>query len=215
MLNLISKIIVLNELKVIKFDDLGDITNSLNIDIFNIFSIDYGLNNETINITISNNGYHVRYIEMNSANFISWLKSKNIFTDYNKDSLYILRNSDFLDVKNIFSCIGETQVNVGRGGSQKAHVLSHLDFRLSLYLMAMFSFDIRLIYSLNTFNHISKDRYLSWTNKFKRYVFPTNSNMYNPIQIKKFPWYCKINDLCEYHLECGEVKSNTIKDFLS
>jgi hypothetical protein len=68
---------------------------------------------------------------------------------------------------------------VGRGGSQKAHALSHLDFRLSSYLMAMFNFDYNLIYSLNSFNFMGKDRYLSYmdkprSNKFVRINLENN-----------------------------------------
>lgn len=47
----------------------------------------------------------------------------------------------------------------------KAHALSPLDFRLSCYLMAMFNFDYNLISSLNSFNIMSKDRYLSYMDK--------------------------------------------------
>jgi hypothetical protein len=76
--------------------------------------------------------------------------------------MYILRGGNFLDMKNIFSMVNGNQTNLGRGGSQKAHMLSPLDFRLSYYLMAMFKFNINLISYLNTFDEIGKDRYLSW-----------------------------------------------------
>ena len=77
---------------------------------------------------------------------------------FNKKS--ILRNGNFLDIKNLFDAVNNCQVNLGRGGSQKSHLLSPLDFILSAYLMAMFNFDYKLISSLNTFN-LSKERYLS------------------------------------------------------
>jgi hypothetical protein len=70
-----------------------------------------------------------------------------------------------LDIKNLFARIQNRNVNVGRGGSQKAHALSPLDFRLSSYLMAMFKFDYKFISSLNSFNVMSKDRYLSYMDK--------------------------------------------------
>jgi hypothetical protein len=72
-----------------------------------------------------------------------------------------------MDIKNLFAKIQNRNVNVGRGGSQKAHALSPLDFRLSTYLMAMFKFDYNLISSLNSFNFMSKDRYLSYMDKPK------------------------------------------------
>jgi len=56
-------------------------------------------------------------------------------------------------------------MNVGRGGSQKAHVLSPLDMRLSSYVMAMFNFNYGLISKINAFNHLDKDRYLSYIDR--------------------------------------------------
>jgi hypothetical protein len=57
--------------------------------------------------------------------FVDFLNVKsNNFMDYNKDSLYILRGGNFLDIKNLFAAIGDDCVNIGRGGSQKAHMLS-------------------------------------------------------------------------------------------
>jgi hypothetical protein len=53
----------------------------------------------------------------------------------------------------------------------KAHALSPLDLRLSSYLMAMFNFDYKLISSLNSFNLMSKDRYLSYMDKPKHNKF--------------------------------------------
>ena len=38
-----------------------------------------------------------------------------------------------IDIKNFFARINNKGVNVGRGGSQKAHPLSSLDFKLSSY----------------------------------------------------------------------------------
>lgn len=110
---------------------------------------------------------------MNIEEFMKLINSENInFLEYNKKSLYILRKGNFLDIKNIFSNINKCRVNLGRGGSQKAHILSPLDIRLSTYLMAMFNFDYNLINSLNTFNSISKDRYLSWKDStIKKNIF--------------------------------------------
>jgi hypothetical protein len=43
----------------------------------------------------------------------------------------------------MFASINNCCVNVGRGGSQKAHMISPIDFRLSCYLMAMFNLVIQ------------------------------------------------------------------------
>jgi hypothetical protein len=103
---------------------------------------------------------------MRPEDFIIFLNMKNSgFLSYNKHSLYIIRESNYLGIKILFSTIDDCQINLGRGGSQKAHMLSPLDFRLSCYLMAMFNFNHKLISNLNTFNDINKDRYLSWLNQ--------------------------------------------------
>ena len=77
-------------------------------------------------------------------------------------------DSLFVDViiSDIFP-VNDFDVNIGRGSSQKAHVVSPLDFRVSCYLMALFKFDYKYISYLNTFNVISKDRYLPFFEKFQ------------------------------------------------
>jgi hypothetical protein len=82
---------------------------------------------------------------------------------YTKSTLLCLLQEVVIDIKNLFAKINNKDVNVG--GSQKANALSPLDFRLSYYLMAMFNFYYELISSLNSFNLMSKDRYLSYMDK--------------------------------------------------
>jgi hypothetical protein len=97
------------------------------------------------------------------------------------------RDGNFLDIKNIFASINGYKTNIGRGGSQKAHILSPMDLRLSFYMMAMFQYNYKLISYLNTFNEISKDRYLSYTNKyFKNNISNTNDNKSLTIDNKYF-----------------------------
>jgi len=76
--------------------------------------------------------------------------------DYNKDSLYIFRDANYYHVKNLIKKINGYDINLGRGGGQKAHVLSPIELRLSFYLMAMFNFNYNLLSSLNIFNFIDK-----------------------------------------------------------
>ena len=78
-----------------------------------------------------------------------------IVNSWNLINIVYLWGGNWIDIKNLFAKIKNRNVNVGRGGSQKAHALSPLDFRLSTYLMAMFKFDYQLIYSLNSFNIMS------------------------------------------------------------
>jgi hypothetical protein len=104
------------------------------------------------------------------AEFIQFLdNSDEKFLDYNKNSLYILRNSDYKDVKLLFNSIGNHKVDIGRGGGQKSHLVSPLELRLSCYLMAMFNFKYSDLCRLNTFNLLDKKRYLPFfSNKYKK-----------------------------------------------
>jgi hypothetical protein len=83
--------------------------------------------------------------------------------------------------------------------------------------MALFNFNNNLISSLNTFNDLSKDRYLSWLDKPKLIInntsFPCGTKYINydlskgfkRILINRMPEYCKDKDLGQYPLECTEV----------
>lgn len=172
--NVISKIFIVRDLKFISLNDLNIILEHMRIEKLNIFSIGNGLHKKlnTINFISTddgtNKGSKINFIEMTEEHFITFLNEDNKnFLEYNKYSLYIIRNGNFLDIKKLFARINGFDVNLGRGGPQKAHLLSPLDFRLSAYLMAMFNFDYKLISYLNTFNDISKDRYLSYLDWLK------------------------------------------------
>jgi hypothetical protein len=187
---------------------MSEILGGIGIDKLNIFSINNYLDIKPIDIHTTNKGCELKYIEINSDEFIKFLNHENgDFLRYNKNSLYIVRGGDFIDVKNIFARVNNCRANIGRGGSQKAHILSPLDLRLSSYLMAMFNFDYKLINNLNTFNYISKDRYLSWKDNFyfKPILKKTATNInFKPIRNFNIPFYS--NDLGQYHLECTDAK---------
>ena len=103
---------------------------------------------------------------MNAEDYVAYLNNPLCnFLEHNKYTLYILKEGNYIDIKNIFGKINGFDTNIGRGGSQKSHMLSSLDFRLSCYLMAMFGFNYKYISSLNTFNYISKERYLPYIDK--------------------------------------------------
>jgi len=185
--NIISKMIVIEQSKNIDINNLSLLLGRIGIDKLNIYSIHGKMDVEYTDVVRTNKGCEILYINVNLERFISYLNIKeNFFEDYNKHSLYIIRHGNYIDIKNIFSLIDNVKVNLGRGGSQKSHMLSPLDFRLSAYLMAMFNFNFKLINSLNTFNYISKDRYLSWMDKlsFKK---SSNKIKFYPITGKKLP----------------------------
>jgi hypothetical protein len=171
--------VVIKDLYHVNLDELSVILEGIGIERLNVISINNEIESDMINTVTSNNNSKVIYTEMGREQFINFLNFNNNFMDYNKHSLYILRNGNFLDIKIIFSLINNCKVNVGRGGSQKAHMLSPLDLRLTSYLMAIFNFDYKLINNLNTFNYISKDRYLSYIEKSYKYLSLFNRNNIN------------------------------------
>jgi len=166
LITLTSKMVIINESILINLDDLSQILGSMGIETLNIFSIYGNVDTETTTVFSNNKDSNVKYIVINYDNFVELLNHENCnFMEFNKDCLFIARGGNWLDIKNLFARIQNRNVNVGRGGSQKAHALSPLDFRLSSYLMAMFKFDYKFISYLNSFNVMSKDRYLSYMDK--------------------------------------------------
>lgn len=170
--NLISKIIIVGEPYFVNLSTMSEALAIMRIKELNLISVDLN-NNEsnTIQVTITNKGAKIVYMKMTREFFIYYLSIEGNFLNYNKNSLYIIRGGTYLDIKNLFTIIESQEFNIGRGGSQKSHALSPLDLRLSCYLMAMFNFNHRLISSLNTFNYMNKDRYLSYINIFCKSIY--------------------------------------------
>lgn len=172
---MISKIVIIKESQSVNLDEMSIILGYMRIEETNIISIENDSNNESkdINIITSEKGSKVIYTEMTKEHFVRYLdhNNNNNFLAHNKQAMYILRNSNFLDIKNLFAIINDCQVNIGRGGSQRAHALSPLDLKLSCYLMAMFNFNHALLSYLNAFNDMSKDRYLSWQDTYNKSTY--------------------------------------------
>ncbi len=166
---LVAKIVVVNKNMEFNFLELFKILNHLRINNLFIFSI-HGSKEEVQKFEIVDKLCSIFYIEINIEDFKQLLKNPNpnsilgYFFQYNKKSLYILRDNNYIDVKNLFTDIEGYRVNIGRGGGQKAHLVSPLEFRLSTYLMAICNMNYQLFSSLNTFNSINKKRYLLYTN---------------------------------------------------
>lgn len=195
---------IVRESNNINLNDLNKRLNFMGIDKLFIFVINNDIDSDKICRIVTKDNPNVIYYEMNSVNFINFLNSNENnrnFLDYNKHSIFIIRNSNFISIKNLFSRIHNCNVNMGRGGSQMSHGLSPLDLRLSSYIMAMFNFDFKLISCLNTFNSMPKDRYLSWMDRtsFKRVNLYKE---YKPVVINKMPNNCNSEDLGQYNLEC-------------
>jgi len=190
--------VTIKESQEINLDDVSRILGAFGIDMLTIFSINNDKESNTINTIICDKGSKVKYIEMSSDKFMKFINSNDQFLEFNKNSLYILRSGNFLDIKNIFAFISGYKINIGRGGSQKAHILSPLDLRLSFYMMAMFKGNWKLLFNLNTFNDIPKDRYLSYNNKFFKPL------EFRHLIIKKMPLYS--TDLVTPFLGCYDIK---------
>jgi hypothetical protein len=123
--NMISKMVAIKELKYINLDDLSKILDAFGIDKLNIFSINNDCVANTINTIKSDKGSKVVYVDLNSDKFMQFINADNKFLEYNKNSLFILRNGNFLDIKNLFSHISGYQINIGRWrGSKSPHIKS-------------------------------------------------------------------------------------------
>jgi len=154
--------------KIINLEKVSEILAVLNVDKLNIISIVDTVCTEIVS-TSTNKGSTVLYAELDIKNFIEYLNNEdNAFIKANPYTIYIIRGGVFIDLKNLFSTISGYNVTVGRGGSQKSHMLSPLDLRLSFYLIAMFEFNYEIIKDLNGFNDLDKNRYLSYTDNFTR-----------------------------------------------
>nr|YP_010303547.1 hypothetical protein MRV25_mgp17 [Purpureocillium takamizusanense]UNI92576.1 hypothetical protein [Purpureocillium takamizusanense] len=139
--------------------NVSKLSKSMNIDKFYIFSI---VIDETFECKVTETE-QVKYVEIGFKYFIeNYLENSNNtdFWKHNKNTLYILRNSNYSDVREMFTIIQETKVRLVRGSSQKSHIISPIDFRLSSYLIILFNMDFNKINAENSFNTLSKDRYL-------------------------------------------------------
>jgi hypothetical protein len=124
-------------LKYINLDIYSDILPAFGIEELTIFSINFE-GRFTIDSVKSEKGAKILYFDMDYKAFMKFINSDDAFKEYNKNSLYILRGGSYLYIKNIFSLVRGNKVNVCRGGSQKSHILSPLDLRLSLYILGLF-----------------------------------------------------------------------------
>jgi len=91
--------VVLKDLHTIDLDQLNKILSIMKIEKLAIFSI--SAKTLDVNCVKNTKDSNVSYVEIELKDFIKTLNNNNSFLDYNKDSLYILRDGDFLDIKNI------------------------------------------------------------------------------------------------------------------
>lgn len=126
--DIVSKMAVIKEARHINTNDLSKMLNIMNIKDLNIFSIDNVCSNNPLNTYYINKGARVKYLEIRPENFIAYLNTDNDFIDYNRNSLYILRDGNFLDIKNLFKVINGNPVNIGRWRGSKIPYFKSLGF---------------------------------------------------------------------------------------
>nr|YP_010526683.1 hypothetical protein OOD12_mgp16 [Pleurocordyceps sinensis]UXR11751.1 hypothetical protein [Pleurocordyceps sinensis] len=110
----------------------------------------------------------VLHIEMGLIFFMErFLRNPNYdFWKHNKNTIYILKEGSYAHVRDIFTAIGNEKVQIVRGSSQKSHIISPIDFRLSCYMLVLCNLNYNICCSRNAFNVLTKDRYLpSWSSK--------------------------------------------------
>jgi hypothetical protein len=176
--NVICKMFTIRGLYLVNLDTLSVLLGNMGIEKLNIFHIEIGKTFTNVRSEATGGGADTIYMEINPEEFINYLNTDSNFLNHNNNSLYILRGGTYLDIKNLFAFIENCNVNVGRGGSQRSHMLSPLDIRLTSYLMAMFNFNYNAIKHYNTFNNIGKYTYLAHKDmSFKsfRKVFPEDT----------------------------------------
>lgn len=141
----------------------------MNLKKFYIFSI---IISETFEYDITEIKYpcEIKYIEIGLVYFVQNFLSADYskFWEYNKKTLYILRNGTYSDIKEIFRKIDNRDVQIIRGADQKGHVLSPNDFRLSCYLMILNNMNFSKAYFSNGFKDLKKNKYLPSYNDYNR-----------------------------------------------
>lgn len=198
--NLIAKLVVVREFQTVNMLELSKHLAFMEIEIMNIISIDkFNIVKTPSMISSCDTTCVVRYIEIGYDFFIENINNPDSqFSEYYKDTLYILRDGNYLGVKKLFGRINGIEVNFGKGTTQKSHVLSPIDFRLSFYLMAMLNFNYKYFSYLNTFNDIPKDRYLSYLDNSIRYKTSVNNNSLDKIPLNKRK-FSTFKNRREYH----------------
>jgi hypothetical protein len=165
--NMVSKMFITKDLTSINLDMVSEALSYMRIEKLNIMVINHKCETNTVTVTTSDEHSFVNHVELSPECLINLILIDPNFLETNKNYLYLIKGGNFLDIKALFSQIQGCKVNICKGNSQKSHNISPLDFRLSSYLMALFSFNYKQISSLNAFSDIGKEKYLSWSDDFK------------------------------------------------
>lgn len=120
--HLCTKMVILNDNIENNLTNISNLCSHVNIDRLFIFSIVISDTFE-YEVTEIDSPSHIKYIEIGSTFFINNILESSDpeidFWDYNKHSLFIIRDGDYAYIKEMFVNVQGLNVNVVRGSSQK------------------------------------------------------------------------------------------------
>jgi len=159
---MVTKIFITQETLEINLQDLSNMLYAIGISKLYLFIID---KLSDPNIFVIKEPSRIELLQINSNRFIQLLSNVDRdFTEYNKNSLYILKDGSYIDIKNMIKNINGFNVNIGRcSGSQKSHIVSPLELRFNNYLLAIHNLNSPYMSLHNAFNYLDKSRYLLYT----------------------------------------------------
>lgn len=161
--DLVTKMVILNNSIENTLSNIAVISRNINLGPLYIVSIiiDDKFEYEILDLEAPS---RVIYLEIGVKFFMQKMLDNEDydFWRYNNNTLYILRDGDYSQLKDLFTIIQKQEVNIVRGSSQKSHLISPIDFRLSCYMMILCNMDYKKFRKKNGFNYISKNRYLPY-----------------------------------------------------
>ena len=87
---------------------------------FSKFKFFINLSDILFTLTFSNNFIKelstVKYLEVDAKDFVSYLNNSSCnLLEYNKNTLYIIKEGNYIDIKNIFTKINYFDTNIDKG----------------------------------------------------------------------------------------------------
>nr|YP_010044489.1 hypothetical protein J6816_mgp02 [Tolypocladium guangdongense]QPF24434.1 hypothetical protein [Tolypocladium guangdongense] len=160
-MHLTTKMVVINKLIENTLYNIACLSHNMNLNVLYIVSITIDEKHECEILEIKEPSKIV-YIEIGIKLFLEKIldNSDHDFWKYNKNTLYILRDGSYSYLQDLFAVIDGKEVNIVRGSSQKSHMVSPIDFRLSSYMMILCNMDYKKFCQQNAFNCINKFRFL-------------------------------------------------------
>jgi hypothetical protein len=162
-LDITAKITILkNELITPELNTMSILASYMSLEKFYIVNINLE-NSDIVHTGEVDSPTPIKYIDVGLKFFMENFfngESSSVFWEANKHTLYILRNANYSHVKEIFKEMEHINVDVVRGSVQRSHVVSPIDFRLSCYMLLLFNLNFNKFVMENSFNNISKDRFL-------------------------------------------------------